>query len=460
LNRAIELAPGFLSARQNLVMLHLRKGRFLQAMDEVGYLVDQEPNNPAFLNLEGVALARIGNYEDAVNRFRAVLDRRPHHARIWLSYGHTLKTLGRKEECIRAYRTAISQQVALGEAWWSLANLKAFRFDTEDIATMEGVLKNHSALSDDDRLHVHFALGKAYEDDGNVEPSFAHYLAANNIRAQQLRYDPQPLRDFVEAAKGAFTVDFFTSREEFGNPSGDPIFVVGMPRSGSTLVEQILSSHSGVEGTHELPQLEMLARELAPFDARLVAALLQITPEKAAQIGRDYIEKTKVYRKAGRVHFIDKMPNNWALVPLIKLILPNAKVIDTRRGAMACCFSNFKQHFARGQAFSYQLVDVGNYYKQYVEFMAWIDTVCPGFVIRVDHEHMVDNPNDEIRRLLSALGLPFEEACLSFWRTERAVQTASSEQVRQPIFKDGIDQWAKFKPFLSPLEQTLGDLAQ
>ena len=460
LTRALELAPGFLAAHQNMAMLHLRMHRLAEALAEVQGLLELEPDNPAFLNLEGVALAKIGDYADAVARFEAVLKRRPKSARVWLSYGHSLKTVGRSAESVAAYRRAIELQPTLGEAWWSLANLKSIRFETSDTASMERALQTGNGLNDDDRLHLHFALGKANEDASARESAWRHYAAGNAIRARQLHYDPGPLEALVAAAIERLDAEFFADRQVQGDPARDPIFIVGMPRSGSTLLEQILASHSMVEGTHELPDLEMLARSLGPIDAAHVDTLARCAPGELAALGAAYLKSTRVYRKTGRPLFIDKMPNNWVFVPLIRLILPGAKIIDARRGAMACCFSNFKQHFARGQAFSYRLDHLARHYTAYVRLMSHIEDVLPGAVHRVNHEDMVADTDPQVRRLLHAVGLPFEAKCLRFWETERAVQTASSEQVRRPIFRDGVDQWRDFDAFLGELRAALGELAR
>jgi tetratricopeptide (TPR) repeat protein len=459
LTRALELAPGFGAARMNRAMLWLRRQRAADALEEVARLLAEEPDNPAYLNLEGVALARLGDYADAATRFEAVLAARPQQPRIWLSYGHSLKTVGRQDEAVAAYRQAIARQPGLGEAWWSLANLKAVRFDADDVLAMK-MAALAPGLTDDDRLHLHFALGKAREDRAEYEGAFADYAAGNAIRAAQLGYDPAPVEATVAAVRARLDAEFFAARAGWGDRSVAPIFVLGMPRSGSTLVEQILASHSLVEGTKELPDIEMIARGLGPIDARHVEALAGLTRERAAELGAAYLAATRVHRKAGRVHFIDKMPNNWLFVPLIRLILPHARVIDTRRGAMACCFSNFKQHFARGQAFSYRLDHLARYYGAYVAMMAHLDAVLPGAVIRVGHEDLVADPDSGIRALLDRLGLPFEPACLRFWETERAVQTASSEQVRRPIFTEGLDQWRHFAPWLGELSHALGASAE
>jgi len=459
LTRALELAPGFLPARQNMAMLYLRKHRYAEALAEAEALLLAEPENPAFLNLEGVALARMGDYFDAARRFEAVLQRRPDHARVWLSYGHALKTIGRRGEAVAAYRRAITQQPGLGEAWWSLANLKAVTFSAEDLAAMETALLG-AAKTDDDRLHLHFALGKAHEDAADFAASFQHYAAGNAIRAGQLRYDPAGIEALVEETVAKVDTAFFTARAGAGDPAPDPIFVLGMPRSGSTLIEQILASHSQVEGTRELPDIEMLSRKIGAPGLSHITALAALPPQRLAEIGAAYLAATRAHRREGRALFIDKMPNNWSYVPFIRLILPNARIIDTRRGAMACCFSNFKQHYARGQAFSYQIDHLTRYFRAYVRLMDHADAVAPGAVVRVHHEALVADPTAEITRLLAALNLPFEPACLRFWETDRMVQTASSEQVRQPIFTDGTDQWRAFAPYLDEMRDGLGALAE
>ena len=463
LTRALELAPGFLPARHNMVMVHLRRNRYAEALAEVDTLIAAEPDNPAFLNLQGVALAKIGDFDDAAARFEAVLKGRPGQPAIWMSYGHALKTLGRRDDAVAAYRQAIAQKPGLGEAWWSLANLKSVHFDADDMDAMEAALAD-GAISDDDRLHLHFALGKAQEDAARPEPAFRHYAAGNALRAEQLGYDPAGVEALVEAAVARLDAGFFASAPApgaDGAPQDDatPIFVLGMPRSGSTLVEQILASHSAVEGTRELPDVELAARRMGPLDARHIDALMAAGPEQLAAMGAAYLESTRLHRKLGRAMFIDKMPNNWAYVPLIRLMLPQAKIIDTRRAAMACCFSNFKQHFARGQAFTYRLDHMARYFAAYVRFMDHMDKIMPGQIIHVRHEDMVEDTEAQVRNLLAALGLGFEPACLRFWETARSVQTASSEQVRRPIFREGLDGWQSFDPWLGELRGALGDLA-
>jgi hypothetical protein len=312
-----------------------------------------------------------------------------------------------------------------------------------------------TGISDEDRLHLHFALGKAIEDRREAERAFDHYLAGNAIRARQLGYEADSTSQMVAAMRKTFTPEFYASRQGWGCVADDPVFILGLPRAGSTLIEQILSSHSQVEGTMELPDLPAIAAQLGSTQ-NWPERLASLTADDVRALGESYVERTRIVRKTDRPFFIDKLPNNWAFVGLIHLILPKARIIDARRHPMACCFSNFKQHFARGQSFTYGLRDIGLYYRDYVALMAHMDRVLPGRVVRVFHEDMVEASDQEIRRLLDALGLSFEEACLRFWENDRAVRTASSEQVRRPIFRDGMDQWTQFAPWLGELEAALG----
>lgn len=454
LRRAVEIAPNFVAARSNLALVLYRQNRIAEALEELELVSAIDPENLSSANLKAAAFGRIGEYEEALSLYRMVLDRFDGHPRIWLSYGHVLKTVGQADESISAYRRAIALAPHFGEAWWSLANMKTLRFTDEDLAQMEAGV-DAADISNDDRLHLHFALGKAAEDRREAERAFGHYAAGNAIRAQQLGYQADSTSQMVAAMRQTFTPEFYAARDGWGCPAEDPIFIIGLPRAGSTLIEQILSSHSSVEGTMELPDMPAIAAQLGqtPSWPEKLAAL---TPEEVRALGESYIERTRIVRKTDRPLFIDKLPNNWAYVGLIHLILPNARIIDARRHPMACCFSNFKQHFARGQSFTYSLQDIGLYYRDYVALMAHFDRLLPGRVVRVLHEDMVDDSDSEIRRLLDVLGLSFEEACLRFWENDRAVRTASSEQVRRPIFRDGMDQWTQFAPWLGDLESALG----
>jgi len=458
LRRALELAPAFGPARANLATVLVKQNRPAEAIEELDRL--QGIDGEAHRNLRAAALGRIGAYEEAIEIYQAVLARFPDQPKVWMSLGHVLKTVGRQESSIAAYRRAIGLAPGLGEVWWSLANLKTVVFCDGDIEEMARAFEA-PGLGDEDRFHLHFALGKALEDQCDAKHSFAHYAEGNRLRRAGIDYDPQEIGDHVKACQTLFTAEFFAARAGQGCPAPDPIFILGMPRAGSTLIEQILASHSQVEGTMELPDLPALAKRLGGrrlrSDASAYPACLAGLPAaELAALGEEYLESTRVQRKTGRPYFIDKMPNNWAHVGLIRLILPNAKIIDARRDPLGCCFSNFKQHFARGQGFSYDQKELGTYYRDYVALMRHFDAVLPGHVHRLIYEDMVAEPEAEIRRLLDAVGLAFEPACLAFHENERAVRTASSEQVRRPINREGLDQWRPFEPWLGPLKEALG----
>jgi hypothetical protein len=311
-------------------------------------------------------------------------------------------------------------------------------------------------LQEEDRFHLHFALGKALEDAGRIKNSFVHYAEGNRLRRQAVDYDPKEIEAYVRRVPAIFTSDFFAERSGVGCDATDPIFILGMPRSGSTLIEQILASHPQVEGTMELPDVPAMVKRISGEKQRYLEALVQLDLTAFEALGQEYLERTRVQRKTDRPFFIDKMPNNWTHVPLIHLMLPNAKIIDARRHPLACCFSNFKQHFARGQAFTYDLSELGHYYAAYVRLMQHVDEVLPGRIHRIFHEDMVEDPEREVRRLLGHLSLPFDEACLRFYENDRAVRTASSEQVRRPINREGVDRWQPFEPWLRPLKDALG----
>ncbi len=454
LRRALELAPEFGAARANLATLLYRQNRPLEALAELDTLAERdangEPETLGHNNLRAATLGRIGEFEEALRLYEAVLNQVPNQPRVWLSYGHMLKTVGRVDDGISAYRRTLELAPHMGEAWWSLANLKTVRFTAEDRTAMQRALET-PGLNDEDRFHLDFALGKAFEDTKDLEPAFQHYAAANALRRRALPYEAADTTAMVDAAIALYTADFFAERQGFGCEAKDPVFVLGMPRAGSTLVEQILSSHSAVEGTSELAEIPLLARRFSSPER-----VAELTADELKALGEEYLKRTQVQRKSGRPLFIDKLPNNWAHVSFIHLILPNATIIDARRHPMSCCFSNFKQHFARGQGFTYGLDDLGRYYRDYVRLMDHVDRVMPGRVHRVIYERMVDATEAETRALVTACGLDFEDACLRFYETERAVRTPSSEQVRQPIFRGGTEAWQGFAPWLGPLEQALG----
>jgi len=462
LRRALELAPGFAAARANLATILYRQNRPVEAIEMLDSLPESTSGKVSHQNLKAAALGRIGGYDEAIEIYEQVLARVPEQPKVWMSYGHVLKTVGRQSDSIAAYRRATSIAPSLGEVWWSLANLKTVALDDADVAAMSTALES-DGLGVEDRFHLHFALGKALEDRGQAADSFRHYAEGNRLRRSMIDYRAEATTGHVERCINLFTADFFEARRGQGSPQTDPIFILGMPRAGSTLIEQILASHPEIEGTMELPDIPAIARRLggegqAIADSAYPDCLAGLDADALQSLGEEYLERTSIHRKTNRPLFIDKMPNNWAHVGLIRLILPNARIVDARRHPLACGFSNFKQHFARGQAFSYDLHELGLYYRDYVELMDHFDRVQPGAVHRVFHEALVENPDAEVRALLEYLGLRFAPECLRFYETERAVRTASSEQVRRPISREGVEQWRDYDPWLGPLRETLGRL--
>ncbi len=451
LRRALELAPDFFAARSNLAMVLHRQNKTAEALKELESLQAQDPEHLGNANLKAAAHGKIGDYAEALALYEMVLAQQSAQPKIWMSYGHVLKTVGRQEECVAAYRRAIALAPELGEVWWSLANLKTVTFLDADIEAMRAALAQQK-LRIEDSYHLHFALGKAYEDRRESDAAFAQYAKGNAKRGAELGYNPDDTRRSVARTRSIFTADFFASRTGQGCAAPDPIFILGMPRAGSTLIEQILASHSLVEGTMELPDMPALAARIGVRKGGLDA----VSADEVQALGAEYIERTRIQRKTDKPFFIDKLPNNWAHIGLIHLILPNAKIIDARRHPLASCFSNFKQHFARGQSFAYALDHLGFYYADYVRLLAHFDRVLPGRIHRVIYERMIEDSDAQIKVLLSALELPFEAACLRFYENDRAVRTASSEQVRRPINRDGMDQWRPFEKHLGPLVQALG----
>jgi tetratricopeptide (TPR) repeat protein len=454
LTRCVELAPGFTEARAQYAGVLGRLNRPLEALREVDGLLATQPRNPSLRNLKATTLVSIGEYAQSLKLYADLLEEYPRQAKLWLSYGHVLKTAGRQQDAVQAYRRCIDLSPNLGEAWFTLANLKTFRFSDAEVEAMRSALSSPD-ISDSDRVHLDFALGKACEDAGQFASSFEHYKAGNELRRSQIHYDAQDTTSLVERSCALFTREFFAERAGVGAAAADPIFVVGLPRAGSTLVDQILCSHSMVEGTMELHDLINIAHGVKAT-VQYPQALEALAPDQIRAMGQQYLERTRIHRKEAKAHFVDKMPNNFLHVGLIALALPNAKIIDVRRHPLGCCFSVFKQHFARGQSFSYDLADIGRYYRDYVSLMSHIDAVLPGRVHRVHYESLVEDTEKTVRQMLDYCGLAFEEDCLRFYENKRAVRTASSEQVRKPIFRDGVDQWRNYEPWLAPLKTALG----
>lgn len=466
--QAVASAPGFDLARDFLIRMLLQTNRLPEALEHAEVLQASPIPSPGHKLILASVLVRLGHQERAAGLYRDLLARDADQPQVWQNLGHVLKTLGRQAEAVDAYRAAVTRQPTMGEAWWSLANLKTVKLGPDDIATMEGALASLADTTEERRedvFHLHFSLGKAFEDARDHAASFAHYDKGNTLRRTMILHDADAFSAEVEAAQRTFTSAFIATMGDGGCPAPDPIFVVGLPRSGSTLVEQILSSHPMIEGTMELPEMMMIgARLQSRVDegefADFAAMIASLTPADRQRLGEEYIERTRIHRQTDRPLFIDKMPNNWQHVGLIRLILPNARIVDARRHPLSCCFSGWKQHFARGQTFTYNLTDIGRYYSDYVGLMAAWDTQAPGHVHRVIYERMVADTESEVRRLLAYIGVPFDAACLEFYKTERAVRTASSEQVRQPIFKDGLEAWKPYEPWLEPLKAALGPVLE
>ena len=464
--QAVTLAPGFDLARDFLIRLLMQVNRLPDALVHAEVLAQSPLAGAGTELILASVLVRLGDQERARGIYQRMLAVQPEQPLVWQNLGHIHKTLGAQEEAIAAYRAAVMHQPAMGEAWWSLANLKTVKLDAADIARMEAALEGLETDSgrEEDAFHLHFSLGKAYEDAKSAAQSFHHYDLGNRLRRTMIRHDADTFAAEAAATAQTFTAAFIAEMGKGGCPAPDPIFIVGLPRSGSTLVEQILASHSAIEGTMELSEMMVIASRLqSRVDegefADFAAMIGSLTPADRLRLGEEYIEQTRVHRKTDRPRFTDKMPNNWQHVGLIRLILPNAKIVDARRHPMSCCFSGCKQHFARGQTFTYDLTEIGRYYRDYVSLMAHYDAAAPGAVHRVIYEQMVADTETEVRRVLEYLGLPFEEGCLEFHRNTRAVRTASSEQVRQPIYTDAVEHWKAYAPWLDPLEAALGEVA-
>ncbi len=458
--RCLALAPSFTAARYNYATLLHRLNKSSQALVEIERLLLESPSNPSYRNLTAVILSRVGDYGRSSLIYSQLLEEYPSNAKIWLSYGHVLKTEGRQEDCIAAYRQSIQHNPSFGEAYWSLANLKTFRFSMEDMSAMKLQIRG-SEITQNDRVQFEFALGKAAEDAHDYALSFQHYNQGNSLYRESTRYDADGNSARTERLKRKFTAQFLKDRIGSGHDTAAPIFIVGMPRSGSTLLEQILASHSLVEGTTELPDIISMAlemsgegetKEISQYNDVLATKSL----EELQELGAQYIERTRVHRKTDSPFFIDKMPNNFLHIGMIHLILPNAKIIDARRHPLGCCFSNFKQYYARGQNFSYSLSDIGRFYHDYVGLMTHFDEVLPGRIHRVIYEDTVEDTEAQVRKLLAYCQLDFEPACLRFFENQRGVRTASSEQVRQPIYRQGMQQWTNYEPWLKPLREALG----
>jgi tetratricopeptide (TPR) repeat protein len=463
LESCVEFAPEHDAARYDYANLLLKMQKFEKAHEQTRILVDKEPGNLAYRSLFGNATAGIGEHQKAIELYNEVLNESPGQIMLYVMRGHAQKTIGELDAAIDSYHKAYELKPDYGDAFWSLANTKTYSFTDAEIAHMEKHEATES-ISTEDRIHMCFALGKAFEDRGEYEPSFRYYSRGNAQKQESVRHKPAHLAIRTSAQIEVCTAEFFEQKQAVGFAAPDPIFIVGLPRAGSTLLEQILASHSMVEGTHELPNIIALAQRLRGSPNLIEEKggtpnypkiLTELDDDYFRRFGEQFIEDTRIYRQEASF-FIDKNPNNFFHIGLIKLILPNAKVIDARRHPMSCCFSGFKQLFGQGQEFSYGLEQIGNYYREYVELMDHWDDALPGFVLRVQHEDVVDDLETQVRRMLDFCKLPFELACLDYHKTDRSVRTPSSEQVRQPIYRSGLDHWRNYEPWLGPLKEALG----
>jgi len=462
LESCVEFEPQHRNARIQYANLLLRVQKFAQASEQAEVLLHEQGHDLAVVRaLHAAACSGIGKNDAAIESYELLMQRSPGNHVFPVSLAHIHKASGDIDAAVRLYRRSYRLKRDHGDAYWSLANTKSYRFTDEELERMTDVEADQTT-GDDDRIHTCFALGKAYEDRREFARSFEYYARGNALRQAGSRHDPDHLKVRVDSQIEVCTAEFLAGRQGLGCDAPDPIFIVGLPRSGSTLLEQILSSHSQVDGTMELHNILNLARRLRgrggdlPGSPRYPRILTGIDDSYFRRFGEQFIEDTRAYRGSAP-RFIDKMPNNFFHIGLIRLILPNARVIDARRHPMACCFSGFKQLFGEGQEFSYGLREIGNYYRQYVRLMDHWDRALPGFVLRVRYEGVVADLEGQVRRLLDFCGLRFEPACLEYHRTERSIRTPSAEQVRQPIYRSGLEQWRHFEPWLGPLKEALGE---
>lgn len=454
----LEFEPNYKRARLDYVHVLHKRQKFHKALEQAKTLLDSDPQNSTFKIGFGNAQQATGDFEGAISTFESVLQNNEDNYSIYLTLGHALKTMGRVEDAIKAYRKSYSIKPDFGDAFWSLANLKTYRFSSDEREQMRAQ-EASATIAINDKIHFCFALGKDLEDSGRFDEAFSFYHRGNKLKSEEDRFDRKSLEVSFEFQKDNFDAAFFKRNKAGGCPAPDPIFIVGLPRAGSTLLEQILSSHSQVDGTMELANIIGLAhrlngRQATQNNPKYPSVLNNMSADDLTKMGELYIEETQHHRQ-GAMFFIDKMPNNFRHIALINLILPNAKIIDARRDALSCCFSGFKQLFGEGQQFSYSLEDIGHYYRSYVDIMDHWDKELPGKILRVQYEDVVADLETQVRRILDYCGLPFEQACIDFHRNKRAVRTPSSEQVRQPIYQSGLEQWRNYESHLGPLKKAL-----
>ncbi|HZC37322.1 MAG TPA: sulfotransferase [Sphingomicrobium sp.] len=453
LRRAVAADPS--PQRRFALICHLQRHAPAAALAEIEQLPQTARGEFEVRAVEATIAGTLGLHDRQIRLYQAMARERSSEAGLWVSLGNALKTVGRTGEAIKALQRAIRADSAHGDAWWTLANFKSFKFSAGDLGRMQAALRGRPG--EHNALHIHFALGKAFEDREEYEQSFRHYAMGNAMRAPTFSPEQVAVTDHVDESLSTVTADFFDRMEGAGCPDDSPIFVVGLHRSGSTLIEQILASHPQVEGTTELPVMRSIRDRLARSSGMSApAAIAALQPADVRAIGEEYLHRSRPFRQTDRPYFIDKMPGNWMNLALIRAALPNARIIDARRHPLACGFSNFKQNYASGLGFSYDLEWIGAFYRDYWRYMRHFDALQPGVVCRVINERLIDDPQAEVRRMLDHLGLPFDPACLEFHKNERAVRTPSAEQVRRPLNREGVDHWRHFEPWLGPLKESLG----
>jgi len=460
LESAIEFSPDDIQLRLDYIQILRKRQKFAAALEQAEAVYSRDPNNPVFQSYLAIESMQTGDHERAFELFTKVMKALPNDYATLTSLGHAYKTVGNQDEAVKSYRSAYSKKPDHGDAYFGLANLKTYEFTNDEMVQMEQLVARHD-ISFIDRVNLCFSLGKGYEDRKDYDKAFEQYENGNELKRVQSIYLAEDMTRELSGQIEHCTSDLFTNQGGKGHVAPDPIFIVGLPRAGSTLVEQIIASHSQVDGTLELPNILSISFQLRgrgrKKDGGLYPKILhELSEEKLKSLGERYINDTRIHRGTAP-YFTDKMPNNFRHIGLINLILPNAKIIDARRHPMACCFSGFKQHFAEGQEFTYGLKNVGTYYKDYVNLLMdhW-NEVLPGKVLSVQYEDVVADTKTQVHRMLEFLELPFEQACVDFHESKRSVRTASSEQVRQPIYKSGLEQWRNFEPWLGPLKEALG----
>ena len=450
--RAIKIDQHFHLLWDNLAKVYRIQNKLEKSKKAFKNLIKLDPYNLEALVALGTIYVKLADYDEGIKTYQKVLSLKNNNPRVYLSMGHALKTVGRRKECEDAYHKAITLYPLCGEGYWSLANLKTYKFSEAQILQMENSLDDK--IQEQEKIQMLFALGKAYESKGDYKKSFTFYEKGNWMQRKIVEYNAQENANNIDSI-----IDFFQKNKSVidfnsGYEAQDPIFILGLPRAGSTLLEQILSSHSCIEGTQELHNIMTIGRRIKSLNnsENYLNNLLELDTKSIKMYGKMFIDETMWARNEKEL-FIDKMPNNFPHIGLIKMILPNAKIIDARRNPMDGCFSCFKQYFAKGQHFTYDLDDIARYYKDYLRLMDFWNKFFPGSIHTVLYEDVINNSEEEVRKMLNYLQLPFEESCMDFYKSSRPVKTASSEQVRQPIYKSALNYWKNFENDLSVLSK-------